>query len=118
MCRANLSPAQRRALLGIPVHREFVPKHTGFQWPTLAKLKQLRLINGVLGGFAGKGKWARHVITPSGLKLRAELTAQAGEAGTAETTQIGSVHEHAVPLQAECAQDTAQGQSHITKEGV
>jgi hypothetical protein len=31
------------------------------------------------------------------LERYAELTAQAGEAGTAETVKLGSVHEHAVP---------------------
>jgi hypothetical protein len=55
-------------------------------------------------------------LNDQGAAVRAELAAQAGEAGTAETTEIGSVHEHAVPQG--CAQDTAQGQSHITKEGV
>lgn len=70
----RLSPAQKRALLGLPTKRPFTPAHTGFQWPTLAVLKSHRLINGVKDGLAGCGPDALHVITPSGLKLREQLT--------------------------------------------
>jgi hypothetical protein len=103
MQRPRLSHAQQLALLGIPVHREFIPEHTGFQWPTLARLKQLRLINSVLSGFAGKGKMARHVITPSGLRLRSELAiaAAARQGGDvkqapAESPQSGAARQSPV----------------------
>lgn len=67
----RLSPAGRRALCGIPEKRDFMPDHTGFQWPTLATLKAHRLINGVQCGTAGYGKFAWHRLTPLGRAVRA-----------------------------------------------
>lgn len=71
MLAASLTPAQRRALCGIPVNRAFTPAHTGFQWPTLAVLKSQRLINSVKDGLAGAGPMAKHVITDRGRRVRA-----------------------------------------------
>lgn len=68
-----MSVAQKQALCGLPVNRDFTPKHTGYQWPTLAVLKQLRLINGVRDGLAGMGKDALHRVTPRGLAVRARI---------------------------------------------
>ena len=69
----GLSEAQRRALLGIPVKRDFKPETTGFQWSTLAILKSRRLINGLADGFGGMGKSALHRITSLGLSVRQYL---------------------------------------------
>jgi len=67
----QLTPAQRRALCGIPVNRAFTPVHCGFQWPTLARLKAERLINSVEDGIEGMGRFAKHVITDRGRHVRA-----------------------------------------------
>jgi hypothetical protein len=76
----KLSAAQKRALAGIPVRRSFIPAHTGFQWATLARLKALRMINGVKDGLAGCGPEAEHVITPRGLRFREQIKAEFAEA--------------------------------------
>ena len=67
---ARLTVAQREALCQLPVNRDWTPKHTGHQWKTLACIKSLRLINGVRDGYAGKGKYALHRLTPLGLAVR------------------------------------------------
>ncbi|ABQ68564.1 hypothetical protein Swit_2205 [Rhizorhabdus wittichii RW1] len=67
---ATLTPGQLRALRGIPLDRPFIPEHTGFQWPTLARLKAERLINAVKDGTDGWGKAALHVITDRGRRVR------------------------------------------------
>ncbi len=69
----KLSKAQSAALLKLPRNREFIPSNTEFQWPTLANLKHLRLINSVKGGLEGMGKDAKHVVSPLGHRVIAEL---------------------------------------------
>jgi len=68
----RLTKAQRRALLAVPVTRDFKPEYYG-QWSCLSHLKAKRLINGVKDGIAGMGKTAFHRITPLGLAVRAIL---------------------------------------------
>ncbi len=72
----ELSDAQKRALCGIPVKRDFTPKHTGFPWTTLSCLKRHRLINGVKADLGGMGPDVLHRITPLGLAVREILKAQ------------------------------------------
>lgn len=69
----RLSDGQKRALLGLPAHRDFRPEYTGFRWPTLACLKSKRLINSVADGLAGCGPKAMHRITDRGHRVRALL---------------------------------------------
>lgn len=69
----DLPIAQRKALCGLPVTRDFIPAHTGFQWSSLSVLKSKRLINGVKDGITGLGKNAPHRITPLGREVRAVL---------------------------------------------
>lgn len=72
----SLSKAQRKALCELPVMRDFIPAHTGFQWSSLSVLKSKRLINGVKDGVAGLGKDAWHRFTPLGREVRTSIMAK------------------------------------------
>jgi hypothetical protein len=76
---AGLSMAQRRALAGLPIKRDFRPSLTGFQWSTLACLKSKRLINSVVDGIRGCGPDAMHRVTPFGLRVRTLIEGQSDE---------------------------------------
>lgn len=89
----NLTDPQRKAVLALTsdpaiARRDSFSALAAFNlvWPGIATLK-----------FDRREMRDTYCLTAFGQLVKGALTASVGEAGTAETPQSGSVHEHAVP---------------------